>query len=167
LPWVIVGAYVLAAALAVVAAVRAVTRPEGRFWIIAAVGLLFLGLNKQLDLHTYLTGALRQMSRREGWYEHRRPVQAAFIVFVALIALRVGVYLTRLAVAAGAGVRLAMVGLVLLGAYLLLRAASLHHVDAALALMVNGVKARNYVELTCIVVVIVGAGLAALPHRRS
>jgi hypothetical protein len=164
LPWVIVGAYALAAVLAVVATLGAKTRPERRFWAIATFALIFLGFNKQLDLHSYLTDSFRRMAIRGGWYEHRRPVQAAFIAFVALIALGAGVCLMRLAVAAGARVRIAAVGLVLLGAYILSRAASFHHFDSALGRMVNGVKAHNYVELSCVLVVIVGA-LATLLRR--
>jgi hypothetical protein len=165
LPWVVVGAYALTAALAIVAAFGAETRPERRFWAIVTSTSIFLGFNKQLDLQTYLTDAIRQMAIRGGWYEHRRPVQAAFIAFDALIAVGVGVYFMRLAVAAGARVRIATVGLVLLGAYILLRAASLHHVDSLLGRLVNGVKAHNYVELSCILVVIVGAGLPARRQR--
>ena len=88
------------------------------------------------------------------------------IVGLLGIALGVGVYLMRLAVAAGAGVRLTMVGLDLLGAYILLRAASFHHVDSTLGRMVNGIKVHNYVELSCILVVFVGAALPTLLRRR-
>ena len=165
LPWVIVGAYALAALLAVAAAFAAQTRPERRFWIVATIGLLLLGLNKQLDLQSYLSQFFREAAQRGGWYKQRRPVQVAFIAFDALIALAVGVYLMRLAVAAGTGVRIAMVGLVLLGADILLRAASFHHVDSLLGRIVNHIKVHNYVELSCILVVIVGAGLAVLLRR--
>lgn len=168
LPWVIVGAYAVSAALAVVAAFGAGTKPERRFWIIATFGLLFLGFNKQLDLQTYLTEFFRQLARQDGWYGDRRPVQEAFIALGAVITGGVGVYLMRLTVARGVGVRLAMVGLVLLGGFILLRAASFHHVDVALGRMVNGVKIHNYVELFCILLVIVGAALPALfPRHRS
>jgi len=166
LPWVIVGAYAFGTILAVVAALGAATGPERRFWSIAALWMLFLGFNKQLDLQTYITEFFRQMAVRQGWYDRRRPLQVAFIAFDALVALGVCTYLMRLTVAAGAGVRLTMVGLVMIGAYIVLRAASFHHVDTALGKMVNGVKIHNYVELSCIMVVIVGAALPTLFRSR-
>jgi hypothetical protein len=165
LPWVIVAAYGLAAILAAMAAFGAEARSERRFWVIATVGLLFLGINKQLDLQTHLSDFFREVARRGGWYKQRRPLQVAFIALDALIGLGIGIYLMRLAVAAGAGVRIAMIGLVLLGAYIVLRAASFHHVDSLLGRMVNHVKVHNYVELSCILVVIVGAALSTLLHR--
>jgi hypothetical protein len=165
LPWVIVGAYALATALSVFSARAAQAPGERRFWCMAALILLFLCLNKQLDLQTYLTAFLRQMARRQGWYEQRRPVQVVFITIVAAIALGVGAYIVRFTIAANVSVRTAMVGLVLLATYIVLRAASFHHLDWALGRMVNGVKVHNYVELTCILVVIVGAGLTILLPR--
>jgi hypothetical protein len=165
LPWVIVGAYALAATLAVFSARAARTSGERLFWWIAALMLLFLCLNKQFDLQTYLTDFFRQMSRTQGWYQKRRLVQVAFIGVVAVTTLGVGVYLVMLTISASVGVRLAMVGLVMLAAYIVLRAASFHHLDSALGRMVNGVKVHNYVELSCILVVIVGAGLPILLPR--
>ncbi len=169
LPWVIVGAYALAATLAVLSALAARGSRERRFWWLAALMLLVLCLNKQLDLHTYLTDFFRQMARSQGWYQQRRPIQAAFIVIGAMITLGVGAYFVRLGLSAGVGVRLAMVGLILLATYIVLRVASFHHLDWALGTMVNGVKVHNYVELSCILVVIVGAGLPTITpsSRRS
>ncbi len=165
LPWVIVGAYALAAILAVFSARAARTSGERRFWWMAALMLLFLCLNKQLDLHTYLTDFFRQMARRQGWYQQRRPIQAAFIVIIAIITLVVGAYLVKFTISASVGVRFTTIGLILLATYIALRAASFHHLDSALGRMVNGVKVHNYVELSCILVVIVGAGLPILLPR--
>jgi hypothetical protein len=115
-------------------------------------------------LQTYITDFFRELARRDGWYRHRRSVQVVFIAGDAMAALAVGAYLLRLALAAGSGVRFAMIGLVLVGAYILLRAASFHHVDSALGRTVNGVKVHNYVELGCILVVAAGALSAMLRH---
>ena len=165
LPWVIVGAYALAATLAVFSALAAPASRERRFWWLAALMLLVLCLNKQLDLHTYLTNFFRQIARSQGWYRQRRPIQAAFTLVVAIISLGVGAFLVKFTISASVGVRLAVVGLLLLATYIVLRAASLHHLDWALGRMVNGVKLHNYVELSCILVVIVGAGLPILLPR--
>ncbi len=157
LPWLIVATYLLAAALSVWAAFRAEWVQDNRFWWIAAAGLVLLAINKQLDLQTDLTAFFRQVAKDEGWYDQRRAMQVIFILGGGLLALGVGAYLLRLAMHAGPGVRLAMVGLVLLGAYILMRAASFHHIDVALRHTVSGIRLHNFVELGCIFVVIAGA----------
>ena len=60
------------------------------WWIAAFSG--FLGINKQLDLHTLLIEWGRALAAGGGWFEDRRLVEkwvfsAAGIVFVAMLAL--------------------------------------------------------------------------------
>lgn len=53
-------------------------------WIVATLILLFLGANKQLDLHNLVRDYGRHLSMQQGWYEHRRLMQAIVIVFGGL-----------------------------------------------------------------------------------
>jgi hypothetical protein len=46
--------------------------------------MAFLAANKQLDLQSLMTAADRGMTKAEGWYERRRPIQAIFIIAMAL-----------------------------------------------------------------------------------
>jgi hypothetical protein len=102
------------------------------FWFGICAVLLALGFNKQLDLQTDLTNIGRSMARSEGWYENRRPVQFVFVAFFALAALA--------AVAAAfwflrdlwTRYRLAFVGIIYLCAFVIIRAASFHHIDMIL-----------------------------------
>src|SRR5579862_622210 len=82
--WVTVAAYFLAACLSFRAAWRSPRARRGwsgprLFWGLFTVALVLLGINKQLDLQTWFTLFFKQVALHEGWYERRRPVQAAFI----------------------------------------------------------------------------------------
>jgi len=156
LPWLVAAAYLLASGLAAWAALRTSFRLESRFWWIAAVGLLFLALNKQLDLQTLLTETLREVATRDGWFEQRRAAQAAFVGAIVLLSLAMAAYLARLAWESGAGVKLTFLGLALLGAYVLSRAALFNHLETPIGRIASDVRAHGNLELGFIVVVIVG-----------
>ena len=88
LPWVAVAGYLLGALLCGWQASRGKAGAERLFWILAAIAMLALGLNKQLDLQTQLTALGRQWARDGGWYKQRREFQAVFPAVAK--ALRVG-----------------------------------------------------------------------------
>lgn len=105
---------------------------EWRFWQLCAVVLLGLGINKQLDLQSAFTEVGRLVARAQGWYELRRFVQLAFIVFSVLIAGLLWLVLSLMLRQAPRATRLAMLGLTMIGAFVLVRASSFHHVDEML-----------------------------------
>jgi hypothetical protein len=82
--WLIVAAYALGTLLAWAAHREALERRERNFWLIAAIFLLLMGLNKQLDLQTLLSDSVRSMAKAQGWYEARRLVQGVFILALCL-----------------------------------------------------------------------------------
>ena len=53
-------------------------------WRLLALGLLFLGINKQLDLQTLLIDLGRQAALAGGWSGERRRVQLAVCAVLAL-----------------------------------------------------------------------------------
>src|SRR5687767_6308036 len=53
------------------------------FWTAIAVLLIFLGINKQLDLQTAFTFMAKDFAKATGWYENRRVVQGIFVVLIA------------------------------------------------------------------------------------
>jgi len=165
IPFVIVVAYVLASGLAAWAACRAQAPAGRRFWWVVMAGLLLLAYSKQFDLQGQLTEVLRERAWREGWYQGRQSWQFKFIIGEAVLALAVGAGLMWLANRAGPGVRPTLAGLVLVGAYIVLRAASFHPVDVALRHTFNGVRLHNFVELGCILVVMAGELRALLRDR--
>jgi hypothetical protein len=52
-------------------------------WLWLGLLYLLLGFNKQLDLQTLLSAIGKSIACSQGWYEHRRLVQALFILILA------------------------------------------------------------------------------------
>lgn len=90
------------------------------FWAFSTVWLGGLGLNKQLDLQTWW---LESESGSEGEVD-RRALQSLFVRGVLLIATFAAVLLGRFARRHGRSTHPAVAGLVLLGGFVVLRAAS-------------------------------------------
>jgi hypothetical protein len=123
------------------------------FWALLILLLVLLGLNKQIDLQTWLTDVGRRLARAQGWYEQRARVQAIFVGAVAVAGLwmlaflldRTREFLPRHALAFG--------GLVLLACFVILRTSSFHDVDRVLGWGVLGMRLSWALELlgiTCV-----------------
>jgi hypothetical protein len=56
-------------------------------WRVLTTLLLFLGINKKLNLQTLLIGLGRAGAWSGGWYQHRREVQAVFVLLFTLVLL--------------------------------------------------------------------------------
>jgi len=136
LGWLAVVAYVVAACLCVRAA-RVARHAEHSelgqrrlacFWVLLAVLLLALGVNKQLDLQTLFGRAMRDLAHAQGWYADRRRFQRVFVAVAGVVslaslsALGLGLWPMR------RRVRLALFGLATLLGFVLLRAALFQHV---------------------------------------
>ncbi|MDO5648666.1 hypothetical protein [Paracoccus sp. (in: a-proteobacteria)] len=152
--WVTVALLAGCAVLAI-AVLRMWPRPATRgFWIAIAVVTAVLAVNKQLDLQTVLTATGRCMARAQGWYEHRRAVQTAVITVLCA-----GVVLG--AVWAGISVRrhlaqnaAALIGLLMLAAFVVARATAFHRMDGSIGAAMTDTHYRM-LEL-------IGAALIAL-----
>lgn len=143
--------------------VAADQRAVARFWVAVGVCMVALGINKQLDLQTFFTETLRSLSKTQGWYEDRRRYQIGFILSLALggagglAAIVYGLRHVFRYIVGGA------VGLVLIVSFVLVRAASFHHVDQLLG---SGRIRLNWVlELSGIAVVLIAALRARYPAR--
>jgi hypothetical protein len=154
LGWLTVALYLAAAAICWRAAVVArgvrwpeYTRGEPLFWLLCAVFLLCLGINKQLDLQTWFTIVGKNIAQQTGWYAERRVVQMVFIVVIAFFGLVLGAigawWTTRLSFPC----RIAFLGAVFLGVFIIIRAASFHHVDQMLGFRFAGVRMNVLLEM--------------------
>ena len=164
--WVTVFGYVIAALLAAHAAVYAGLRRQVRernFWRFAAALLIFLGVNELLDLQTILTSAGRAHARANGWYDERRELQHFFVLSLAALATVGGMAMLWLARRTAGAVRLALGGLTFIGTFVLLRAASFHHLDELLG---RGAAAFNYGSLQETAGILMVAGAAVLYMRK-
>jgi hypothetical protein len=57
---------------------------DQKIWHAISISFFALGINKQLDLQSALTGFGRVIAFQEGWYRQRETVQLYFIIGVAL-----------------------------------------------------------------------------------
>lgn len=139
------------------------TRSTARFWLLLALALGALGINKQLDLQTALTEIGRLLARTGGWYEQRHEVQIYFIVAVGVSGALALAALTWLAWPLSASRALALGGVTFLACVLLIRASSFHHVDVFPSQAALGLRWNWILELSGIG--LVGAG--ATIERRT
>lgn len=144
--WLTVAAYLLCFALAI-AVCRHPRRGVARgFWALIAMLMLALAVNKQLDLQSAVTAAGRCLARVQGWYGDRRTVQMAFIVGLVAMALT-GLFLGTWALRGKLRWNgLALVGLVILSGFVVIRAVGFHHVDIMLGWQQMGVTGNYILE---------------------
>lgn len=103
------------------------------WWLLAAI-LLFLGINKLLNLQTTLINLGRAAARTEGWYQYRRVAQA---VFAALFTLALLVVFAALLKKWRWFVKerpLVQTGVLLLLLFVVIRALAINHVEELLQL---------------------------------
>ena len=127
------------------------------FWLIVALTLLFLGINKQLDLQSFFTAIGKYYAHRDGWYENRRIIQISFITAIlglGSIALFVFVYKMKSIIKTN---RLAIVGLIFLLLFVIIRAASFHHMDILINTKIWGFRMNWVLELSGIVAITIAA----------
>ena len=121
---------------------------ERKFWLLLALTMVLLAINKQLDLQSLFTEIGRDFAKAQGWYGERQSVQRGFIwiisIFGAVTGL-IGIVMTFSA--RNVWLRAAVFGTVLLGTFIVVRAASFHHVDAWLMTSRHGFKYNWLLEI--------------------
>ena len=109
-------------------------RMMSRFWFFCTVLLAVLGVNKQLDLQSWFTQVLRDISVRGNWYDDRRTYQVKFVIamFVGGVSgtLLIAYWLRHIFRRAA----VAIAGVGMLVCFVVIRAASYHYVDRLLQL---------------------------------
>jgi hypothetical protein len=132
-------------------------------WCSLAALLLFLCINKQLDLQSLFTQIVRDHSLAHGWHSVRRYYQIRFMAGLALISVIAALLLMISAIRAQSlWTRIACLGTILLLAWLLLRASSFHEIDKRLALKFWTMNFNWIAELVPIAMI----SLAAWQTRR-
>ncbi len=168
--WLTVAAYAAAAVMCFVAARRRLmpadsekNRRRRRLWLGVAVFMLLLCINKQFDLQSLVTDVGRVLADRGGWYDSRRIVQRWFVLGVAAVGVMTFVILVwKIRSVLRESVWL-LLGLTSLITFIVIRAASFHHVDVLLRQEILGLRLNWILELGGIALISLGA---ARPIRR-
>jgi hypothetical protein len=147
---------------------RARIRHAPLFWFTLCGVMVALGFNKQLDIQSDITQIGRDMAVSEGWYENRRIVQLIFVTFFGIAAVG--------AVVAGFWFmrdlwhryRMAFVGIIYLCTFVIIRAASFHHIDNLLYHLPGaGYWVNTFLELGGNVILGTAAYRAAVEEQQT
>lgn len=155
--WVTVGLYALAAVSAWRTFHTAVDRSESALWCGIFFMLVALGINKQLDLQSALTELGRILAFEQGWYGQRQVVQLWFIIGAAIVCLILAILLLALARSASLATWVAISGMTIVLAFVLIRAASFHHIDRFIGDRILGLKWNWVLEMGGISIVLIGS----------
>jgi hypothetical protein len=141
------------------------TRKESEQWVWRGLllALVALGINKQLDLQSALTELGRIAAQRQGWYDHRGQVQEAFIAGTGILGMTLLAALVVLAWGSQGATMTALAGGFALLVFVMVRAASFHHVDLLLNRDFSGLKYNWIVEMGALAWILA----SALRRRRS
>lgn len=160
--WITVFTYALAALVCfrAASAVKPVLTPisnPARLWSVLGLTMVALGINKQLDLQSLLTTIGRDLAQRQGWYEARRGVQEAFIAMIVMTGTGLlgftAIYLRK----ESWQLKMAGTGLAFLVIFIVVRAASFHHMDVLLRTAFVGMRLNALMELGGIAAIAAGA----------
>jgi hypothetical protein len=156
--WITVALYLLAVVGCWIAARQPGMSPrEKRIWWFVAVLFLALGINKQLDLQSALTEIGRMLAISQGWYTRRGVVQLEFILLVAVCCVAALAMLLIWARKAPLPTWLALGGVALVIGFVLIRAASFHHVDRFIKTTIVGLRWNWILEMGGIGVVLLAS----------
>ena len=165
--WATAVAYTLAALLCLWAAVRwqcahtaGHSGKSSPFWLTLGIIMLALAVNKQLDLQMLFWQTGKTFAKTYGLYPERRVIQLASMGAIILVAAGVFFYFMRMTRGAFREHALALFGVLFTLCFVIIRASSLHHVDAVLGWHVGGVKMNWVFENGGIPLVIIAAVLA-------
>jgi hypothetical protein len=126
-------------------------------WRSIAILFLALGINKQLDLQTALTEVGRVVAHLQGWYEQRRSIQLDFIGLVAATCVTAAITLLIWMRRAPLPTWLALIGTILVFGYVLIRAASFHHIDRFIGESILGLRWNWVIEISGISLVFIAS----------
>lgn len=126
------------------------------FWICFTLLIIFLGFNKQLDLQSNFTEMMRDMAKEHGWYEQRRPLQFMFVAIMAM-SLPILVLLVRTSLAnSWRRYKIMWLGILLLLVFIVIRAASFHHVDLIFYKSIGSLRFYQALEIVAIFIIFIG-----------
>ena len=172
--WIITFGYLIAGGLCVSAGrhQRAVSIRRGcigypAFWFGLAAFMFVLGFNKQLDLQTLFMQIGSQVAMRGGWYSERNSIKSVVVFSCAAIALPILFAWMTVVCKRGRSYILACLGVLVLLAFVGIRALSFSPRIARLThLPLIGPHLNSLMELVGVALVCVGAFLITRQKRK-
>ena len=167
LAWLTVAAYLIAAALCGIVSVRAeyifrdaYARQHRLIWGLLSLVMLFLGINKELDLQTWFTNTIKELAWNGGWYDAGRAMQGVFIGGLALAGLIVGVGMLWYMRHVWRHYWLLSLGVLFIARFVVVRAAGFYGVELPrLSELTGGVQINWLLEILGASVIAVAAGI--------
>lgn len=145
--WITVGAYFLTAVTSFNAYKIEHSSKGQYFWLFMVLIMLFLGINKQLDLQSLLTDVGRFIAKSTDWYSSRRQIQRIFVVIIFIVSV---ITAGTIALKLGKEYKeylLPLLGLSLLLGFIVIRAMSFHHVDSIIRQSILNIRINWVLEL--------------------
>jgi hypothetical protein len=168
--WVTVIAYSIAAFLCFRCAwyIRRLL-PSRRFkyhywlWLGLGISLVILGINKQLDLQSWLTIFGKKLAIAQGWYLWKRFVQVAFILGIVIVLVTLFIRIRKIIGKDWKLFRLTFLGFFFLSGFILIRAASFHHIDHLIGFDLAGIRVNWLLEISGLICI----SFSCFDYRRS
>lgn len=162
--WIVSVAYIFVAIETFVASRLVSARKPRFFWAAISAALLLLGVAKQLRLQGRISDGLRTAARQHHLYQARTAAQILFIILLLIavtLLLRWGAgRIKDRNSGAAAGALVALVG------FILVRAVSLHALDAPMTMRIAGMPSGWWLEVLALLV-IAGAAASFIHRHRS
>lgn len=163
-------AYFVAASCCWFAAERLLlTKPQQTmqrgYWLILAILLTILGVNKIFDLLSIVTTFLRNVTWIRGWYDVHHTIQ---VIGLALLVIMIGltVVLFHKHHRPQSAERISFLGIVWLASFVVVRAISIHEVDAFINFEFFGIRMNWILELSGLLVMTICA-MGILVYQQS
>ncbi len=153
--WLTVLAYTAAAAACAVCAWRAEDIFGAKhgwqhrlIWGGLAAALLFLGINKQLDLQSWFTAVIKTLAYEQGWYALGQRAQIYFIAGLGMVSLFVMAMITWQMRGLWRHYWLLLLGFLFLARFVIVRAASFYGVPLPqLSQLTGGFRITPFLEI--------------------
>ena len=120
--------------------------PDRKIWYAITILFFGLGINKELDLQSALAELGRVLALQEGWMQ-RQTVQLYFIAAVAFLCGWAVIALIVGARRASCPTWLALLGTIIVIGFVVIRAASFHHIDRFIGSTVLGFRWNWLLEM--------------------
>ncbi len=175
LGWLTVAAYLCAAFLSILCAWRSDRIFRGQnilahrvIWSGLAVGMLFLGINKQLDLQSQFTALGREIAIRQGWYEIHHRVQVLFVMGLVGASLIVLAFLAWTVRRNWKQYWILLIGLLFLARFIVVRAASFYNVSLPqLSRFTGGLRINWLLEILGAALICLSALYTLKPSKKA